>query len=184
MTYALVQENTIALVGALPDLWHDGTRWWDFRQPSGELLTSLGWLPVVETPRPTDTATDTHDYSVEFVGGVPTVTWTPRPWTADELVQREYEANRVALREDTATELIKLDEAIADLTAKLAAAPAVGSIRTHKAAITNSYSAALARDVDDFLIDLARDMKKIARQVARLARQQVGDFSTSDVGPE
>ena len=38
----------------------------------------------METPRPDDTATTTHDRAVELVDGVPTVTWTARPWTATE----------------------------------------------------------------------------------------------------
>ena len=29
--YALIQNNTIRQVGALPKLWYDGTRWHDLR---------------------------------------------------------------------------------------------------------------------------------------------------------
>ena len=53
--YAHVRNATITQIGALPRIWHDGTRWWDFRPvdlPVG-LLASLGWHPVATTPRPT-----------------------------------------------------------------------------------------------------------------------------------
>ena len=80
--YAFIQNNTIRQVGALPKLWYDGTRWHDLRDDDGTQAAALGWLPVTETPRPDDTATTTHDRAVELVAGVPTVTWTARPWTA------------------------------------------------------------------------------------------------------
>lgn len=53
--YAHVQNGTITQIGALPRIWNDGTRDWDFRPvdlPVG-LLASLGWHPVATTPRPT-----------------------------------------------------------------------------------------------------------------------------------
>ena len=40
MIYALTADNTIRQVGALPKLWHDGTRWHDWRgEPSTWALT-------------------------------------------------------------------------------------------------------------------------------------------------
>ena len=53
--YAPIQSDAITQVGALPRIWNDGTRDWDFRPvdlPVG-LLASLGWHPVATTPRPT-----------------------------------------------------------------------------------------------------------------------------------
>ena len=93
--YALIQNNTIRQVGALPKLWYDGTRWHDLRDDDGTQAAALGWLPVTETPRPDDTATTTHDRAVELVAGVPTVTWTARPWTATEQADRAEQSARL-----------------------------------------------------------------------------------------
>ena len=82
--HALIQDNQITHVGPLPQIWWDGDRWHDLRDDDGTHAASLGWLPVVETPHPDNTATTTHDHAVELVDGVPTVTWTARPWTATE----------------------------------------------------------------------------------------------------
>ena len=61
MTYAHITGDAIDQIGALPRLWHDGSRWWDLRDRDPGLLASLGWLPVVESPRPDDSDTDTHE---------------------------------------------------------------------------------------------------------------------------
>lgn len=96
MIYALTQTDTIVQVGALPKLWHDGDRWHDWRTDTPATdPADYGWLPVTKTPRPDDTATTTHDRAVELVAGVPTVTWTPRPWTAEELADRAEQAARL-----------------------------------------------------------------------------------------
>jgi hypothetical protein len=67
-------------------------RWWDLRHHDwtlaeweGEIIGPHGWLPIVHTDRPPDTATDTADYSLELVDGQPTEVWTVRPWTQAEL---------------------------------------------------------------------------------------------------
>ena len=95
--YAHVTGTTIDQIGALPSLWHDGVRWWDLRGASDTTAALAGWRPVVTTPRPADTATDTTTYSVALVAGVPTETWTPRPWTPTELADRLAATNRQAL---------------------------------------------------------------------------------------
>ena len=94
--YALIQDNQITHVGPRPSIWWDGDRWHDLRDDDGTQATTLGWLPVVETPRPDDTTTTTtHDRAVELVDGVPTVTWTARPWTATEQDNRAEQAARL-----------------------------------------------------------------------------------------
>ena len=99
MTYAhITTDGTIGQVGRLPALWFDGTRWHDWRGGPSAWATQpadWGWLPVAETPRPADTATTTTDHSVALVAGVPTVTWTPRPWTAEELAANAEQAARL-----------------------------------------------------------------------------------------
>ena len=59
------------------------------------LLAACGWLPVTGTARPADTATHTHDWSVTLPDGTPTETWTPRPWTAEEIATRQEQAARL-----------------------------------------------------------------------------------------
>ena len=88
MIYAHITNGIIDKLGNPPATVFDAGRWWDLRDRDPALLAARGWLPVVDTPRPDDTDTTTHDYSVQLVAGVPTVTWTPRPWTINERSQR------------------------------------------------------------------------------------------------
>ena len=46
---------------------------------------ACGWYEIVTTDKPDDTDTTTHDRSIELVNGVPTIVWTERDKTADEL---------------------------------------------------------------------------------------------------
>ena len=89
MSYALVVDDEIVSVGLMPKaarnidsgdwilpyngIWSDSER------------TAAGYYKVSQTERPEDTATDTFDRSLEIVDGVPTVIWTQRPMTQDEL---------------------------------------------------------------------------------------------------
>lgn len=103
MTYAHITAGAIDQIGQPPRLYNDGTRWWDLRSRDPQLLASLGWLPVVEVPRPADTATATSDPApVALVAGVPTQLWTVRPWTAEELAAQAeaaaWEAQQAADR--------------------------------------------------------------------------------------
>lgn len=86
MTYALVTDNTIRSIGPLPKVAQrlvDGT-WRKLVDDTTE-QQRCGYFEVVDTPRPDDTATTTHVYSVELVDGTPTVVWAPRPKTQAEL---------------------------------------------------------------------------------------------------
>lgn len=95
--YAHVAANAVDAVGQPPLLYDDGARWWDLRDRDPAILATLGWLPVTQTPRPADTDTTTHDYSVTLVGGVPTETWTERPKTQAELDAATAATNEAAL---------------------------------------------------------------------------------------
>lgn len=112
---------------------HDPS-WWDWRTDT-TTAAGRGWLPVTDTPRPADTATTTTtDYGVTLVGGVPTVTWTPRPWTPAELDARGRqavaEADRAAIVDQAlvwlaadsaqaATRAGQITQAIADIDAQI-----------------------------------------------------------------
>ena len=115
--YAHAADGTIDHVGALPALWLGPTRWHDWRGDPATWATQpsdWGWLPVVEAPRPADTAETTSDPApVALVDGVPTQQWTVRPWTAEELTARE-QADAERARYET-------HEAILDATAALMA---------------------------------------------------------------
>lgn len=58
---------------------------------------SCGWFPVVETQRPADTAQDTYVRTITLPGGVPTETWTARPWSVEELAAQAAQANEAAI---------------------------------------------------------------------------------------
>jgi len=86
--------------------WDDGRRW-DLRKPRTlqSWLQTYGWLPVVDTPRPDDTATVVHDRSVQLVDEVPTEVWTARTLTEDE--------------QDQAARITNLEERVAALEARI-----------------------------------------------------------------
>lgn len=90
--HALIQNGTITQVGPLPHVWHDGERWWDFREGQRD-PADAGWLGVARTPRPTDDTT-AYDWSIELVDGQPVETWTPREWTPAEQADRAEQAAR------------------------------------------------------------------------------------------
>lgn len=86
--YALVTNNELtarqpgaletklsdgALIGAPDGIWTD------------ELAALCGFIRVTETPRPDDTGTTTWDRTIELVDGTPTVVWTERDKTPEEL---------------------------------------------------------------------------------------------------
>lgn len=91
MSYALVIDGTIEAVGGLPrsarrldnDAWVMGLA----SAPVAE-REACGWFAITSTDRPAGTDTTTHDRSVELVDGTPTVVWTERDLTADELSER------------------------------------------------------------------------------------------------
>ena len=88
MSYVLVTDDTIQSIGGLPrsarrldnDAWVMG-----LANASTEAQQACGWYEVADTDRPDDTATTTFDRSIELVEGVPTVVWTERDKTDDEL---------------------------------------------------------------------------------------------------
>ena len=112
--HALIQNNQITHVGALPRIWFDGDRWHDFRDDDGTYAADLGWLPVIHQPRPDDTATTTWDRAdPALVDGLPVVGWTERPKTPEE-VAAEAEQN---------ARLDDLTERVSRIEAKLWPAP-------------------------------------------------------------
>jgi hypothetical protein len=178
VTYARVLNDAISSTGFPPDLLEpddptaDG-RWWDLRQHAMTLAdweTNIvgphGWLPIVAGVRPPDTATDTSDYSLELIGGVPTEVWTVRPWTQTELDDKEAAANTtemVAESDISVDKLIAVIEKLNTITAMTNAA-----INTNAAAVIK---------------DLTRECKTIARQVNREARLTSGRTEDTDTGP-
>lgn len=100
-TYALVTDDTIQSIGRLPNAARrlDTGEWvmgLDTAPP--ELVQATGWYEVVDTARPDDTTTTTHNRSIELVAGVPTVVWTERAKTADELASEQQAAQDAETR--------------------------------------------------------------------------------------
>jgi len=100
MTYAQVTNGNItAEAGATPTAARrlDTGQWvLALREASVAIQQACGWFAVTDAARPADTDTVTHDRSLELVAGVPTVVWTQRDWTPDEVVQRADDADRTA----------------------------------------------------------------------------------------
>ena len=171
-TYAHITDGAIVQLGRLPALWHDGTRWHDWRTDTPATKPAdYGWLPVAETPRPADTAEGTHDYAVALVAGVPTVTWTARPWTAEELAARAAqaarEADRLAVRTILDTINANIDEARA---AKVAAQAVLDSVAPTNVAglwVKIKDTARALKDADNALISVGQGVKDLAKYAAQ-----------------
>jgi len=176
MSYARVLDNT-ATASHPPDLLDPDDitalgRWWDLRQHDmdvttweAEVIGPHGWQPIVTTPRPPDTATTTHDYSLELVGGVPTEVWTARPLTTDELATIEAQTNTVQMIDES-------DESVDKLVLVVEALNAITAMTN---ADINANPAAIIKD-------LARECKTIARQANREARLTSGRTESTDTG--
>ena len=166
--YALVQGDAIVEgPGALPDVWNDGTRDWDLRPITDPELAELGWFPVVEVPRPPDTETTTHDYSVELVAGLPTEVWTERPKTPDEVASAEASANVTQMTTESGEAVDKLVLVVENLNL-----------------ITDMTNADINANPAAVIKDLARECKTIARQANREARLTSGRTDDTYTGPE
>ena len=112
--------------------------------------------------------------------------WTARPWTTAEAQQRADTTVAQQLHADTAADLAKLRTAIAGLATLLSDNTTTGSIRAWKAPITNgaTLTGAQGKALADLVITDAQATRRIARQVLRIARTLVGDYSSADVGTE
>lgn len=106
MTYAHVTDGVVDQIRQPPRLIWIGWRWRDLRSLNSDLLAAHGWYQVVQTPRPADTETHTHDRSVELVGGVPTVVWTQREWAPDEIAAQQRVTNTDTVRTRAAQALV------------------------------------------------------------------------------
>src|SRR5690606_23941506 len=92
--HALIQSGQIVqILGRLPDVWHDGTRWWNIAGGAVD-PADIGWLPVTLEPRPDDTETTTWDRNEPaIVAGVPVIGWTERDKTLEELQADAEQSN-------------------------------------------------------------------------------------------
>lgn len=153
MTYAHIAGAAVDQVGRPPALAFDGTRWWDLRTLDPATLAACDWYPVVESPRPADTATDTYDPAYAVTGSSVAQSWTPRPWTAEELAAQAeaaaYEARRLTVK-----------AIIADLRAE----------KTRAQAVIDTPNATIKTNPAPYVVDVARAAKRIADAAIDLAR--------------
>lgn len=137
MIYAQVEDGTVGVIAPAPTrpgYGPDG-HWHDYTNPSEvtAYLTDGGWLPVVETPRPADTATHTHHAVYTLAGQTVTQTWQQVAKSAEQIAAEKHAADLATLRSDIVT------KAIAWLEADSAAA------QTRATAISNAVSAVQTR---------------------------------------
>jgi hypothetical protein len=123
--YAIVVDDAILSVGSRPRAYQNHT---GLQYATDEQLAALGILPVVNTEQPANTATHTTERSVDLVAGVPTVVWTSRPWTADELAARTRDANDLTMRAEVDQALDGLRQ-IANSSGTLTAAQLSNAVR-------------------------------------------------------
>ena len=170
--HALIENNVITALRDAPagGAWEDGA-WLDFTDP--DTLAAWeerhGWTPVTLTPRPEDTETVKHDESVVLVDGVPTQTWTARPWNAAEIADRDARLARAADRE-AARALVdginaSIDEAKAAKAAAQAVIDAVAPTTVPQVWARVKDLARALRDTDNALIGAERGVKALAKYV-------------------
>ena len=167
--YALVINNTIeAVQGRLPRGADADGQW---IEPVTEAnAASCGWFPVVDVARPADTTTDTHDRTVQLVDGTPTVVWTQRAWTVDELAARQAEANRQTIDAAIAGALAELQQIIDGPT--VATVPA-GTLTTAQ------LSTGLRTLRDEVALNRA-GVKRVAGTLRHTVRLVRGDYDAVD----
>jgi len=127
VTYAQIVDDTIQSVGRLPNSARrldDGAWVMGLADASVELQQATGWFEVVDVPRPDDTATTTHDHSIELLDGTPTVVWTERDKTPDELANEQEQDNRTAIEANLADDLIAIQAIIDSTNADINSNPA------------------------------------------------------------
>ena len=186
MLYAHVTNGTIDAYGQPPNSVYDGTSWHDLTTRDPAILAAAGWYLIAETPPPDPIDGGIHEPAIQLVDGLPTRVWTWRAWTDTELAQQAADTVRFQLATDTSADLDKLVAAIDSLALLLADNTTSGSIRAWKAPITNgqNVTGAQAKALADLLITDAQATRRIARQVLRLARAMVGNYSSADVGTD
>jgi hypothetical protein len=149
LMYALVKNATIVETrGSLPSHADLNGNW---VAVTVENAAACGWLTVTDVERPASTASD-WTRTVTLVVGVPTMTWTARPWTQAELDSQAADANRSAIETYLSTAKATLDTIIGR--------PAV------------SLTQADLRQVQ-------QDCKDVARVVERLRRLGVRQFDAT-----
>lgn len=113
MSYALVIDDTIVTTGGLPVSARrlDSGAWvLGLRDADSATQEACGWYAIVDTARPDDTATTTHDQLIELVAGVPTVVWTERAKTAEELNPPVSDSEKLATLLAALTDAQSLEE--------------------------------------------------------------------------
>jgi hypothetical protein len=178
-SYARVLDDAITSTEPPPDILRadDPTaegREWDLRRHDYDLATweaeiigPHGWEPITTTPRPPDTETTTHDYTLQLVDGVPTEVWTERPKTQPEVDAAEAAVNTTQM-------VAESDEAVDKLVLVVEALNAITALTN---AEINANPAAIIKD-------LARECKTIARQANREARLTSGRTEDTNTGTD
>ena len=172
-TYAHVDNNQIEAVGRLPNSARrldDGAWVMGLDTAPTALQEATGWHEVTDTPRPDDTATTTHDRSIDLVAGTPTVVWTERDKTQAELDGEQAQANRTTI--DTA-----ITNALTELQT-LIDAPEVGAVPA--GTMTTAQLSAVVRSMRDVVQQNRAGAQRIALTLKQTIRLVRGDFGGID----
>ena len=96
-----------------PGYGPDGA-WHDYTDPAEvtAYLTAGGWLPVVETPRPADTATMTSRATYTLTGNTVTQAWETVPKSAEAIAAETDTANEATLKAQVAEQVVALTTAL------------------------------------------------------------------------
>ena len=122
--FAHVTTGTVDQVGQPPALVFDGSRWQDLRSRDLDLLASVGWYPVTETPRPADTPTTTWDSTFVPGDGDVDQIWIERAKTADELLATSERENQRTIEQALGDALAEVQTIIDATNATINAGPA------------------------------------------------------------
>lgn len=171
--YALVRNNTILKQQTtLPEsetlISDPGTWVTGLQYKSVEVQRSTGWYEIIETTRPTNTATDTFDRTLSWNGSEVTETWVQRSKTAAELESERLAVNSIEIEQAIVNAISQLDTLIA-----APAVPTVASGTLSTAQLSNSLRT--MRDVIQQNRTGIQDAALILKRTIKLVR---GDYDT------
>ena len=184
-----------------PGYGPDG-HWHDYTDPAelAAYLADGGWLPVVETPRPADTATTTSRATYTVTGNTVTQAWEVVAKSAEAIAAETATTNEATLKAQVAEQVAALTTALNTIKATRGAKKSIIGSGTDPAGTTtlqawrnqtatNVVTAASVKALAKLVIDSIqadRDTDKAlidaTRALIRLSRLTARDLNSADSG--
>ena len=162
--YAHVTNGTVDAIDQPPQYSYANGRWYDLRTLDPTTLAIVGWYQVIETTRPTDTATNTSTASYTFNGSTVTQVWNVVAKT-----QAQIDADTAATNGSTL--ITKATNALGNNTTFLA-----NTTVSNYPGISNPTTAQTTAQVKA----LSTQVLALTRQIDALIKLQINDLSNTN----